>query len=98
MVWYSGIMNAKLSIDKAGRIVLPKHIRDELHIRPGDTFDLEARGEEIKLRPVRGQAKMRKKRGVWVFDTGAPLTAESVDKAIREGRKEREDEILGGDL
>jgi AbrB family looped-hinge helix DNA binding protein len=90
-------MISKLTIDKAGRIVVPKPIREELHIQPGDTLEIETHGEEIKLRPVRARATMRKKRGVWVFDTGAPLTSEIVEEIIRDVRKGREEEICGGD-
>jgi AbrB family looped-hinge helix DNA binding protein len=83
-------MTSTLTIDKAGRIVLPKPIRQELHIEPGDTFEVETQGDEIKLRPVRRQARVWKKRGVWVFSTGEPTTAESVNELIQETRNERD--------
>lgn len=90
-------MTSKLTIDKAGRIVLPKPIRQELQIEPGDTFEIETQGDEIKLRPVRSQATMRKKRGVWVFRSGEPLTAETVNKIIQEVRDERDAANRDGD-
>ena len=88
-------MLSKLTLDKAGRIVLPKPLRDELQLEPGDTLELETSGEEIVLRPARGSAQLRKKQGVWVFRSCEPLTPEMVAKTVREVRRERESQILG---
>jgi AbrB family looped-hinge helix DNA binding protein len=90
-------MNTKLTVDKAGRVVLPKPLRDELKLEPGDTLEVESSGEEITLRPLRGQAQLRKKHGVWVFRSGQPLSAAAVEKTVRQVRGEREADILDGD-
>ena len=63
----------KLTIDKAGRIVLPKPLRDELQLAPGDALQMDSSGGKITLRPVRENAPLRKKRGVWVYSAGEPL-------------------------
>ena len=34
----------RVTLDKAGRIVLPKLVRDELRLSPGDTLDLSVEG------------------------------------------------------
>ena len=47
-------MNTRLIIDKAGRVVIPKPLREELHLEPGDSLEMESAGEQITLRPVRG--------------------------------------------
>jgi len=91
------IMAGKLTLDKAGRVVLPKPLRDELRLEPGDALEIENTGEEIILRPLRGQAQLRKKQGVWVFRTGAPLSASETEKAIRRVRQEHESEALDQD-
>jgi len=88
-------MNTRLTLDKAGRIVLPKPLRDALHLGPGDSLELEFAGEEITLRPVRGTAPLTKERGVWVFRVGQPLTAEVTDETLRRIRDERDRESLG---
>ncbi len=49
-------MNATLTIDKAGRVVLPKPVRDALQISPGDSLELESSEDHIVLRPARGRA------------------------------------------
>jgi AbrB family looped-hinge helix DNA binding protein len=33
-------MNSKVTLDQAGRVVLPKKVRDELHLSPGDTLEV----------------------------------------------------------
>lgn len=82
-------MTTTLTIDGAGRLVLPKPVRDELQLSPGDSLELESSGDEIVLRPVRGAAIMRKKKGVWVMRSGKPLSAEVVNQTIRKIRNER---------
>ena len=85
----------KLTLDKAGRIVLPKPLRDELHLEPGDALEIERSGEDITLRPVRGEVQLRKKHGIWVYGTGEPLSAATVDKTIQEIRRDRDAQNLG---
>jgi AbrB family looped-hinge helix DNA binding protein len=88
-------MVTTITLDKAGRVVLPKPIRDELQVGPGDSLELESSEERIVLRPVRGAAGIRKKHGVWVFDSGEPLAAGVVDETIRQVREERHRRNLG---
>jgi AbrB family looped-hinge helix DNA binding protein len=96
MVWYNTIiMVATLTIDKAGRIVLPKPMRDELQLRAGDSLEVESSEGEVILRPARGKGRMYKKQGVWVFDSGEPLDVETVNKTIRQVREERDRHNLG---
>jgi AbrB family looped-hinge helix DNA binding protein len=88
-------MTERLTIDKAGRIVLPKPLRDELRLAAGDTLELETAGERITLRPLRGDAQLRKKHGVWVYRAGEPLTQVTVEKTAQQIREEREARNLG---
>ncbi len=60
-------MATKLTLDKAGRVVLPKPLRDRLQLAPGDTLHLESEGESITLRPVRQNVMLKKELGVWVY-------------------------------
>jgi len=87
-------MNATLSIDRAGRLVLPKPVREQLQLEPGESLEMESFEDHIVLRPVRGNATAYKKQGIWVFRTGA-LKASVVDETMRKVRKERERQILG---
>jgi len=45
-------MTTKLTLDQAGRVLIPKTLRKELHLGPGDTLQLESQGEQITLRPA----------------------------------------------
>ena len=88
-------MVTTLTIDKAGRIVLPKPVRDELQLSPGDSLEVESSEERVVLRPVRRHGRVYKKQGVWVFDSGEPLDADIVNKTIRRVRDERDRRNLG---
>ncbi len=88
-------MNSRMIIDEAGRVMLPKLLRDELHLEPGDAIDIESAGEQITLRPVREPGVMRKKQGVWVVYTGEPLSASTTDEILQQIREERERANLG---
>jgi AbrB family looped-hinge helix DNA binding protein len=84
-----------LTIDKAGRVVIPKQLRDQLHLQPGDALEMEAAGEQITLRPVRGTAPLRKEHGVWVFHASQSLSASATEAMLREIREERDLRNLG---
>ena len=88
-------MNTHLIIDKAGRVVIPKPLREELHIEPGDALEMESSGEQITLRPVRGSGPLIKEHGVWVFHIGQPLPASATDEMLRQIREERDLANLG---
>jgi len=86
---YTGIVIANVTLDRAGRVVLPKAIRDEMNLSPGDILDIAVRGEEVTLRPRRGATPLQKERGVWVFRTGTPLTAGETEETLRTIRAQR---------
>jgi AbrB family looped-hinge helix DNA binding protein len=88
-------MITTINIDKAGRIVLPKSVRQELQIAPGDSLELESSDDHVVLRPARTKARMYKKHGIWVMNTGTPLAPEVVSDTIRKVREDRERSFLG---
>lgn len=81
-------MKATVTIDKAGRVVLPKTLRDELHLAPGDTLDLVVEGERVTLRPRPAGPPLQKERGVWVFRIGEPVTAVETRETLRSIREQ----------
>jgi AbrB family looped-hinge helix DNA binding protein len=89
------VVNANITIDKAGRIVLPKPVRQKLQLAPGDQLSIESDDDRIILRPSRGTAQLRKKRGVWVYHSGEPLTAATIDETLERVRGERDEHNLG---
>lgn len=92
LAYENGIVSAKLTLDKAGRIVLPKPIRDQLQLQPGDSLQLETEGERITLRPFRHQVPMRKELGIWVFEEGKP-SDDSIPGLIDLERQKRNREL-----
>jgi AbrB family looped-hinge helix DNA binding protein len=76
-------------------VVIPKAVRDELRLEPGDALEMENAGEQITLRPVRGTGPLTKEHGVWVFHTGQPLAASATDDMLRQLREERDMTNLG---
>jgi AbrB family looped-hinge helix DNA binding protein len=88
-------MNTTITVDKAGRIVLPKPVRDKFQLQAGDTLELETSGEEITLRPVRAKARLRREHGMWVVTYGEPLPENLVEDTIEAVRRERDEQNLG---
>jgi AbrB family looped-hinge helix DNA binding protein len=86
-------MTTKLTLDQAGRVLIPRALRQELHLGPGDALQLDSQGEEITLRPVRPQASVKKEKGVWVYQ-GEASQASILDVIDRE-REKRIRELLG---
>ena len=89
-------MNTTVTLDKAGRLVIPKVVRDELHLDAGDTLELEFEGQQVTLRPARSASALRKEKGVWVFRSGQKLAAATTDQVLRDQRNERDRENQGG--
>ncbi|MSO20358.1 MAG: AbrB/MazE/SpoVT family DNA-binding domain-containing protein [Acidobacteria bacterium] len=88
-------MGSKVTLDRAGRVVIPKTLRDELHLSPGDTLDLTVKDDEVTLRPRRSATPLQKERGIWVFRTGEPLTADETDETLRSIRAQRHRQNAG---
>ena len=79
----------ELVIDKAGRIVIPKPVREELRLEAGDALDLDRDGETLRLRPIRSQIPLHKECGIWVYRSaskGAAVDAGAVLAEVREQR------------
>jgi AbrB family looped-hinge helix DNA binding protein len=88
-------MNAKVTLDRVGRIVLPKPLRDELRLSPGDSLDLTVNGDEVTMRPTRSASALQKERGVWVFRLGKPLTGTETRETLDTIRAQRQRRNLG---
>jgi len=81
-------MKTRVTIDHAGRITIPISVREELHLEPGGTVDIERCDDTILLRPVPDTPTLTKKHGVWVLHTGEPLPASTSDQVLQHTREE----------
>jgi AbrB family looped-hinge helix DNA binding protein len=45
----------RTTIDKAGRLVIPKRLRDEIGLRPGEV-EISVHGAGLRVEPVAGDA------------------------------------------
>jgi len=87
-------MNTITEIDKAGRIVVPKKLRDVLHLRPGTRLLVRQEGETIVIQPESKPRGLYMKKGTLVYDAG-PGPAADVVEWIAEDRDARMKHLSG---
>ncbi len=68
-----------ITIDRAGRVLIPKDIRDRLNLFTGAELEIELLGDGVKLCPPSQESKLVGKRGVLVFDGGSDSEVDIVD-------------------
>jgi AbrB family looped-hinge helix DNA binding protein len=74
------------TLDKFGRIVIPKRVRDDLGLKPGAVLQIEQADQRILMEPVNEEPHLVVKNGVLVFSGTA--TGDLVG-AIQAHRQER---------
>lgn len=77
-----------LKIDKAGRVILPKPVRDRLGLRAGSDLEIEETAEGIVLKPAERLPSLIKK-GNFLVHTGEVPDGYDILRAIDEDREER---------
>lgn len=77
----------RTSIDQAGRIVVPKSLRDRLGLTPGTSVDLSAYGSGIQILPVGRTARLVRQGGTTVAVSDTKITDDDVFALIDAGRK-----------
>jgi len=84
-------------IDKAGRVVLPKNVREELSIQAGDMLKVSIRGNEVTLRPKKDSSGFVRRGHALVFSSsgGDALSRETAGVILAEDREERIARIAG---
>ena len=55
------------TVDRFGRIVIPKRVRESLGLSPGTKMEIESVGDEVVLKPVREEPSVVDKDGVLIF-------------------------------
>jgi AbrB family looped-hinge helix DNA binding protein len=80
------------TIDHAGRVVIPKAVRESAGLRPGAELEIEYRDGRVEIEPVRKKVKLVRKSGVLVAvpSPGSPkVTVDQVNRIIRDLRERR---------
>ncbi len=79
------------TLDKFGRVVIPKEIRDDLGLKPGEVLQIEKSDDEVVLKPLREESPLHIKNGVLVF-SGTAIG--DIREAIRVHREEHLRKII----
>jgi AbrB family looped-hinge helix DNA binding protein len=69
----------RTTIDKAGRLVVPKELRDRIGLRPGEV-DVVVDGAALRIEVVTQEHLVREEGRLVVAGTGEPLTDDVVEE------------------
>jgi AbrB family looped-hinge helix DNA binding protein len=81
-------MAMKVALDKLGRIVLPKPLRERYGLRAGTDLEVTERAGEFVLRPTPDGPSLVNENGIWVHQ-GVPQRAIDILKEIEKDRDEQ---------
>ncbi|MBI5018037.1 MAG: AbrB/MazE/SpoVT family DNA-binding domain-containing protein [Deltaproteobacteria bacterium] len=81
------------TIDRFGRVLIPKKVRDDLGLRPGTALKVEELGRAVRLSPLTEETVLADEGGILVFTgrIGGDVGATLVDV-----REDRLDTLMGG--
>jgi AbrB family looped-hinge helix DNA binding protein len=80
----------KVSLDRAGRVVVPKPLRDALGIAPGMPLEIDVVDGHLELAPPDAPATIvQGPGGPVVAATGTRITADDVRRALEAARERR---------
>lgn len=67
----------KTTIDKAGRLVIPKALRDRLGLQPGEV-EITADGASLRVEPLSGESLVERDGRLVIPSSGSALTEDLV--------------------
>ncbi len=82
----------QMTLDRFGRFVLPKVLRDEFGLQPGDSLEAERQKDAIVLRPHTRSDGIRREGRLLVF---AGKAAGDLGGALDRSRAERLNRVAG---
>ena len=83
----------EIRIDKAGRIVVPKHLRERLGFKPETELEAIEQPEGVLLKRVEHRPSMLKVDGLWVHQGSAEPGA-NWERILEDMREERIESVL----
>ena len=78
-------------LDKFGRVVIPKEIRDSLGLRPGSPLRIEENNQEIRITLIEDAPHLYNKNG-WLVYTGQ--VSNEIFEAIDSVRRKRSRHVV----
>lgn len=79
----------RTTIDRAGRLVIPRSLRDRIGLARGGAVEVELDGAAIRIEPVPG-SELREKDGLLLIPgTGVPIDQTLVSEMIDADRHRR---------
>lgn len=90
-------MTQQPRLDKSGRVLIPKKLRDELGLKAGQAVTLEVDGDGLHLRPVARAARLVERHGRLILDCPdlAEVDSQAVNEMIDAARQARDADVLG---
>jgi AbrB family looped-hinge helix DNA binding protein len=73
----------RATIDKAGRLVIPKRLREELGLRPGEV-EVSASGTGLRVEPLTGDESLDERDGRLVIPAGGLHIDDSLVRVLRD--------------
>ncbi len=77
----------RITIDKAGRLVLPMAERERMGLKAGDALEVEPTGDGVRLTAVQESSLLVKEGNVLVFKGG--VLDRDAERALQEQRDSR---------
>lgn len=81
-----------IHMDKLGRIVVPKRLRDRFGLRPDTALDLQELADGFSLRVPKARPALVKVDGLWVHQ-GTPPAGLNWDDTVAAVRQERHEQL-----
>ena len=79
----------RTTIDRAGRLVIPRALRNRIGLADGGEVEIELDGTAVRVAPVAG-SEVREKAGLLVIpSTSQPMTADLIRDLIDDDRHQR---------
>jgi AbrB family looped-hinge helix DNA binding protein len=85
----------QVRVDQAGRIVLPKKVRDRFSLRKDSKLELEENLEGVFLRPIEHESGLTKDEHGWLVHIGRPVGKINWERLVHEDREDRMRKIGG---
>lgn len=87
-------MSITITLGKAGRLVVPKPVRESLGLREGSRLRIETSAGKFEAIPEADDIRIEIRDGLPVITGGRPRKKGDIVRAIKAGREERTERVL----